>query len=153
VFLTNGPLYDITNSDKGREKEITFSGSTFSKAERLRSKKIIASLFQAGQSFLNKPLRVIHQKQDVEQEFPVQIAVTVSKKNFPRAVDRNRIKRLMREAYRRNKNELYKHLHNQKLHIAVIIIYTETSITTFNDIEDKMKLVLTRLIKLYDMGG
>ncbi|MFN0274671.1 MAG: ribonuclease P protein component [Chitinophagales bacterium] len=153
LFLTNGPSNDITNFDKGSEKVIAFSGASFSKAERLRSKKIIASLFEAGQSFLSKPLRVLHQKIEHTPGVPIQVAMTAPKKIFPRAVDRNHLKRLMRETFRRNKNDLYTHLHNQNLSIAVIIIYSDASITTFNDMEHKMKLVLNRLMQVYDMGG
>lgn len=153
MFLTKEPSYDITNSDKGGEKQNVFSGATFSKAERLRSKKIIASLFEAGQSFLIKPLRLVHLKTDTAQQFPVQVAMSVPKKLFPLAADRNRIKRLMREAYRRNKNPLLQHLHNKNIQIAVIIIYTSPAVTTFNEVENKMKLALNRLIAAYDLGG
>ncbi|MBC8046334.1 MAG: ribonuclease P protein component [Fimbriimonadaceae bacterium] len=125
--------------------------STFSKAERLSSKKIIASLFEAGQSFLIAPLRVIHQRTVSNSTCPVQVAITVSKKKFPKAVDRNRIKRLIREAYRINKHELYKHLTGNNISIAVIIIYTSHSITTFNAMENKIKLVLMRLMQEYDV--
>lgn len=127
--------------------------NTFNKVERLSSKKIIASLFEAGQSFLSPPLRVVHLKITPDNTTHVKLAISVPKKNFPNATDRNRIKRLIREAYRKNKHALSGHLQQRNIYLAVILIYTGTSVTTFNLMEDKIKLVLNRLMQEYEAGA
>ena len=79
---------------------------TYSKDEKLKKRKLIKELFDNGKAATVFPLRVIYLKKDHNGNFPVQTGVSVSKRNFKRAVDRNRIKRLMREAYRLNKHIL-----------------------------------------------
>ena len=74
---------------------------TFNKAERLSSKKLTDELFNKGSSFVLYPFRVYWMACEMTE--PYQVMITVSKKHFPLAVHRNRIKRLMREAFRKNK--------------------------------------------------
>ncbi len=82
---------------------------TFKRAERLKSRKVIEQLFKQGQSFAQYPLRIVWvEMAEPRSEFPAQFALSVSKKKFKRAVDRNRIRRLVREAYRLNKHVLYR---------------------------------------------
>ena len=79
----------------------------FGKLEKLKSKKQIDLLFKEGRSVVAFPLRVKYQFLSVaEARAPVQAGVSVSKKSFRHAVDRNRIKRLIREAYRLQKGTL-----------------------------------------------
>ena len=81
---------------------------TFKRAERLKSRKVIEQLFKQGQSFAQYPLRIVWvEMAEPRSEFPAQFALSVSRKKFKRAVDRNRIRRLVREAYRLNKHVLY----------------------------------------------
>lgn len=118
---------------------------TLQKAERLSSKKEIALLFKAGQNFFITPLQVMYlQNQNVSENF-LQAAFTVSKRKMPLAVNRNRIKRLMREAYRLNNTTLKALLYEKKIPVSVIFIYTGNNLATFNEIENKFKLVLKRL--------
>ena len=81
---------------------------TFSKSEKLCSEKAIGRLFADGVSFVKFPLRVIYLVEELaEGEEPIcQVLISVPKKRFKRAVKRNRIKRLVREAYRLNKHLL-----------------------------------------------
>lgn len=72
--------------------------------------------------------------------------ITVSKKKFDKSVDRNHIKRLVREAYRKNKIPLYEFLHTNKFQLAIGFIYSSKKITTFNHIENKIKVALSELI-------
>ncbi len=72
--------------------------------------------------------------------------ISVPKRSFPHAHDRNRVRRLLREAYRKNKLPLYSALQANQLQLALVVIYTSKKITTFNDAENKIKLVLSRLI-------
>lgn len=87
--------------------------STLSKRERIVSRKLIETLFGGGrsQSMVAFPLRVVYMIQErTANEPPVQLLVSVPKKHFKHAVDRNRVKRQVREAFR---------LHKQTLHDAV----------------------------------
>ncbi len=78
----------------------------FTKEERLRSKKLIEQLFREGSSFNLYPLRFIYTKQAPLVAALPQVLISVSKRNFKKAVDRNRLKRQLREAYRLNKATL-----------------------------------------------
>lgn len=79
------------------------------KHARLKSSKVIDQLFMDGKSFTVFPFRVIYKFTKLPvttYAFQLQAGFSVSKRHFKKAVDRNRIKRLMREAYRLQKNEL-----------------------------------------------
>ncbi|WP_340113297.1 ribonuclease P protein component [Maribellus mangrovi] len=110
---------------------------SFKKDERLCSKKIIDRLFSEGQTFLAFPLKVVFLSTPLNTSSPVQAGFTVSKKNFKQAVKRNRIKRLMREAYRLNKNELYLELGEQQL--AVFFIYIGKEMPVYSKVESAIK--------------
>ncbi|MGB4845545.1 MAG: ribonuclease P protein component [Ferruginibacter sp.] len=77
----------------------------FKKEEKLKSRKTIEQLFKEGKSFSNFPFRILWMLND-KATAPLQSGFAVSSKHFKKAVDRNRIKRLMREAYRLQKNDL-----------------------------------------------
>lgn len=93
--------------------------------ERLKSRKEIEQLFGGGSHSLGQyPFRLVWRPAlERRGDFPVQVAITVSKRNFKHAVDRNRIKRLLREAYRQNKQVLYQGLGEEKEQLAWMIIY------------------------------
>ncbi len=132
--------------------ETTTKGSQrFVKAERLHSKKLIAQLFSEGHSFFKYPFKVVFLEVDRSDTAPVALLLSVSKRNFKRAVARNKIKRLMREAYRKNKALLYK---SEKLKmdksILIALIYTPKSILAFKEIEKKIILILRQFLKQYE---
>ncbi len=122
---------------------------TFKKEEKLKSRKTIEQLFKEGKSFSNFPFRVIWQFTEVSGD-PLQTGFAVSSKHFKKAVDRNRIKRLMREAYRLQKNDLQDHLKQQQKQLAVFIIYVGNEIPEYKFIFDKTTHMLNRLIKITD---
>ncbi|MCF8371074.1 MAG: ribonuclease P protein component [Bacteroidales bacterium] len=123
-------------------------GFTLCKNERLCRRKLIDTLFEDGTSFLIYPYKVIWMDFDMESKYPAQFGITVSKKNFKRAVQRNQIKRLSREAYRLNKHILYSSLTEPGKIRAFMFIYIARDILTFRQIEDKIILILRRLSRI-----
>lgn len=120
---------------------------TFKKEERLCSRTLIKELFDNGSSFTVYPFKAIWENTTFEEHYPVKVIISVSKRNFKRAVDRNRIKRLIREAYRKNKIILYEALKRHDKKCLLAIIYTAKHEMSYKEIELKIILTLQRLIK------
>jgi ribonuclease P protein component len=119
---------------------------TFKKEERLCNKKLIDGLFHNGSSFLCYPFRASWMLSDAGQQFPVQVLFAVAKKRYKRAVDRNLLKRLMREAYRLNKQSLlYSPLTDVDKRIVLSIGYIGKEISDYSFIEKKMLKLLAQL--------
>jgi ribonuclease P protein component len=116
----------------------------FSKQERICRRNDFDLLFSEGKSFFSYPFRCIFCKKESD-EFAVRIAVSVSKKKFKRAVDRNRIKRLMRESYRLEKHTLYNHNQSPPAKWDMLIIYTETKILDYQKIKNGMHVLLKKI--------
>ena len=117
---------------------------SFQKAERLCSKKIIDKLFLEGKSIFSFPLKIGYLETSLPSNFPVQAAFTVGKRNFKRAVQRNLIKRRMREVYRLNKSEFYDQLSEKQ--VAVFFIFTGKTIPEYSLIEASIKKGLKKLV-------
>ncbi len=121
--------------------------NTFSKKERLTHKKKIEDLYLKGHSFLMYPI-LVHWKceevQDVKDAFP-RLVIGASKKKLKKAVDRNKAKRLIREAYRKNKEELIKLLEKSPFEMHISIIYTANEILSYQEIESKIIAMIIRL--------
>lgn len=98
---------------------------TLRKASKLKKHKEIERLFSEGQSFHIYPLRWVWvpTKEAIQTKSPTQIAFSVSKRKFKLAVDRNRVKRLMREAWRLNKNTFHEKIHDEGYY-SIMLIYT-----------------------------
>ncbi len=79
---------------------------------------------------------------------PVQAGVGVSARNFRKAVDRNRIKRLLRECYRLNKLSLHERIQQSNKPIAVFFLYTGKELPEYALLDEKMKVVITKLESL-----
>jgi len=119
---------------------------TFKKEERLCNKKLIDGLFHNGSSFLCYPFRISWMPADAGQQFPVQVLFSVAKKRYKHAVDRNLIKRRMREAYRLNKQaHLYDLLTDADKKIVLSLGYIGKEIAEYDFLEKKMLKLLTQL--------
>lgn len=110
--------------------------NTFSKEEKLKKKNLITELFASGKSASVFPLKMVYLENDHDSSFKIQAGVSVSKRNFKSAVDRNRIKRLMRESYRKNKYLIYND-DDTKKHI-LMFIYQAKSEVSYQKMEEKM---------------
>ncbi len=98
---------------------------TFTKIERLCSKKAIDDLFATGKSKTQFPIKLIYKQVDFESPFPVRAMFVVPKKKHKRANKRNTIKRRMREVYRLNKHILYDLVKCQKIDLMFICLTNE----------------------------
>jgi ribonuclease P protein component len=119
----------------------------FSKAERLKSRKQIDTLFAEGKPLSAFPIRAIYRFSPAAGKPGLLVGVTASKKYFKRAVDRNRVKRLLREAYRLQKEELLQKVNESGMDGRVFFIYTDRTIAGFDTIYTAMGKCLEKLSK------
>ena len=113
--------------------------NTLGKKERLKSRKLIGRLFEEGTSIKNFPYRLVY---IVTEKSSIQSSFSVPKRNFKKAVDRNRIKRLIKEAYRLEKENVFKELN---FHYALMITYLGKKEPIFFDAQKKIR----ELLKLF----
>ncbi len=116
------------------------------KAERLNSKSTIEELFSGNsKSFSAYPLRIVFMPLEKKENALASIMISVPKKRFKRAVKRNKVKRQIREGYRKNKQELLNVLNEKEHGLAIAFIYLSNEILATNLIEDAIKQILERL--------
>nr|WP_319400636.1 ribonuclease P protein component [uncultured Carboxylicivirga sp.] len=125
---------------------MTTQRNTFSKTERLCSRKTIQQLFDEGTSFTRYPFRVTILPINDEEAPPLQVLISVSKKKFKRANKRNWIKRRTREAYRLNKHEALQVLSENNIKLAVSFVYIPNEILEYAFIEKNIKKALKQII-------
>ncbi len=123
----------------------------FRKADKLKSRKAIDQLFAKGNSFSNYPFKVIWLPENKENA--LQTAVAVSSRNFKKATDRNRIKRLMREAWRLQKSTLQEQLQVQNKRLSVFILYLGKELPEYELVYEKTGDIIKRLLKLAHATG
>lgn len=117
---------------------------TLGKFERLKSRKLIAALFEEGTSVKKYPLKINFLQIEHTSNYPVQAAFSVPKRRFKSAVDRNRIKRLLRETYRKEKFIVYDSLSKP---YVIMITYIGKTEESYVNVEATMKKALTLFVK------
>jgi ribonuclease P protein component len=120
--------------------------NTFRKNERLCGKKLITSLLESRKAFHSAPFRFAFVEATLDSLSPVQVVISVPKRNFKRAVDRNRIRRRIKEAYRVHKPVLYGYLKDRNKQLAVLLVYTAKEEQSYEEIERKIIVTLQRYI-------
>lgn len=119
---------------------------SFKKEERLKSRKKIKSLFDNGKVIHQYPFKVIYQiEENQDIKYPAQIAISVAKKNFKHATDRNHIKRKIRESYRCNKHLLYSELLKNDQNLYFFVIYSAKQDMDFILLQEEMKNLIHKL--------
>lgn len=117
---------------------------TFPKHEKLKSKKMIEHLFAHGKSCTVFPLKLIYSSYNFDEDVPIQMGVSVSKRNVKLAVKRNRIKRLLREAYRLNKHLVFNEIEGK---YVGMILYLGKEKPNFQEVNLKMERLLHRFLE------
>lgn len=118
--------------------------NTFRKAERLNKKKLIDRLFQEGKSLYVNPIKCYSIEIQEKSSSRIQILIAVPKRNIKRAVDRNLIKRRIREAYRLNKHSLIRKLDENDTNLLLAFVYTDRSLKDYKTIENAVKLYIQK---------
>lgn len=115
----------------------------FPNNEKLKSKKLIETLFTSGKSVSSFPIKLIYSSIPFEEDVLIKAGVSVSKRRFKKAVDRNHIKRLLREAYRLNKSIIHNELQEQ---YVCMFLYLGKEMPNFNELNGKMERLLHKLV-------
>lgn len=120
---------------------------TLSKEERICSKKLINELFTGnGRSMTAFPLRAVFMKRTVGDDQPrAAMLVSVPKRYFKHAVDRNRVKRQVREAFRRNKSIITQNLTDDHEAVAMAFVWLTDEKFPSSEVENRMARLLTRI--------
>ena len=120
---------------------------TFKKEERLISKKLIGELIENGTAIKQYPFKITYHKLETEENwnFPVKILISIPKRIFKKAVERNLLKRRIKESYRKRKSYLYEVLNNKNVKLTVMIVYLDKEIKKYNEIDKEIGAVIDRL--------
>jgi ribonuclease P protein component len=119
----------------------------FPKKEHLYGNKAIGYLLANGNAILAYPFRVIYLiVEDEKEQVPVRVLVSASKKRFKRAVVRNRIKRLIRESYRKNKVGIVSFAENENIRLHLAFQYIANELLPLNDFEKGINTAFEKII-------
>jgi ribonuclease P protein component len=121
---------------------------TLGKQERLKSKKLIERLYAEGDSVKAFPLRMVYLETEHTSNYPAQVGVSVGKRNFKKAPDRNRLKRLMRETYRLQKGIVYNNIEKPYIFMISYIGKDEKSYEVLFSKMDKLLNLFIEQVKI-----
>ena len=123
---------------------------TFNKSQHLCGETTISQLFREGKAFLVFPLRVVYRvekRAEGDKRATVRVLTSVPKKQFKHAVDRNRFKRLIREAYRLQQHELNVALEAKGLVMDVAFTAVHNQLPEFDFLKGRMAKILLKLVE------
>ena len=120
------------------------------KYERICRENDVAALFEKGKGVSVYPYRMIYLfHKDESRPVTCRVLVSVSKKRFHHAFKRNRVKRLVRESWRKNKSPLLEICEKDNISDDVALVYTATVIHSYEEMFDKTKKAIHELLKRY----
>ncbi len=123
----------------------------FPKYERICKENDIQSLFEKGAGFSCYPYRVVFLvKPAGDKPVTCRLLLSVSKKRFHHAIKRNRVKRLIRETWRKNKSVLYQVCQRDTISIDVALVYTATVIHTYEEMLGKTSKAVKEIVRKYE---
>lgn len=108
---------------------------------------VIDAVFATGHRLKQYPLYALVLETELPKKVSFQVLISVPKKKVKRAVERNFIKRLIREAFRKNKMELESFLEHTKKELAICFVYSSNEIPTFEFVQDKVDKLIIKLIE------
>lgn len=117
---------------------------SYPKIEKLKSRKTIDLLFTEGKTITKYPLRLVYLETSFDDDVPIKIGVSVSKKHFKNAVDRNYFKRVLRECYRLNKHILSD---NSDKKFAMLFFYQTKDRMSYEEINEKTIQLFEKFVK------
>jgi ribonuclease P protein component len=119
---------------------------TFGKEYKLCSKKAIQSIFEEKKSIRQFPFVLHYTQMELPTDKPFQVVISAPKRIFRKAHDRNRIKRLMKEVFRKNKLILEAHLTTNQQQLALFLVYTNKEELKYDLLFHKMENLIRKLI-------
>ncbi|MBK9290149.1 MAG: ribonuclease P protein component [Bacteroidetes bacterium] len=123
------------------------AGEGLPRAHILRGRSAVMQLFGNGNSFAVPPVRVVYRWHDEQADVPVQVMFTISKRSFRKASHRNRIRRLMREAWRRHSNRVWELAQKRQKNLHVALIYSRQDMPAYAALESKIIQAIHRLTR------
>lgn len=116
--------------------------NTFKKPERLKSPRVIGDLIHSGDTITVFPLKLFWKPGNYDQLVSARIAIAVPSRNIKYAVDRNLVKRRIREAYRLNKHNLVEFLSDKKLYLNFVFLYLPKTVCSYQQISEALIKIL-----------
>jgi len=116
------------------------------KENKLKNRNVIQQLFSQGKHVLVYPLKAVYIFEN--EKHPLQAGVSASKRNFKKAVDRNRIKRLIREVYRLQKPALENHLIQNKQSLSIFLMYVGKEMPEYIQLKESVEKIIKRMLKI-----
>lgn len=122
------------------------ANQSYGKNEKLKSRKELDALFNGGKSFLVFPVKVFYTQQEASPA-AIKTGVGVSSRYFKKATDRNRVKRLLREAYRTEKSPLFETIEANAVSLNVFLLYVDKTLPEYANLKKVMATVMQKLMQ------
>lgn len=126
---------------------------SFPASQKLKSRKVIGQLFESGKHAKAYPIRAVYSLSEFNPEYHsshVQMGISVPKRSFKSAVDRNRIKRQVREAYRMHHSELLTIAREKNIYLPMMLVYLDRNDPIFEKLEKKVHNLVMQFKELLE---